>query len=122
MVDLTDGEIADKIASLYDLRPAAIEKQLKLRNPIYLETASYGHMGRTPRTITKTFTPSTLMTGYHRSGTFYLGKTGLRGFNFLKHISSAKAGILYIALFHYFNPIFMFSGIVEEAATVVSIW
>ena len=56
MVDLTDGEIADKIASLYDLRPAAIEKQLKLRNPIYSETASYGHMGRTPRTITKTFT------------------------------------------------------------------
>ncbi|MEN8156136.1 MAG: methionine adenosyltransferase [Bacteroidota bacterium] len=55
-VDLTDGEIAEKIKSLYDLRPAAIEKQLKLRNPIYLETASYGHMGRTPQTVTKTFT------------------------------------------------------------------
>jgi S-adenosylmethionine synthetase len=55
-VDVSDGEIADKIASLYDLRPAAIEKQLKLRNPIYSETASYGHMGRTPQTITKTFT------------------------------------------------------------------
>ena len=54
-VELTDGEIAKKIESLYDLRPAAIEQQLKLRNPIYLETASYGHMGRTPRTITKTF-------------------------------------------------------------------
>ncbi|MDX2430192.1 MAG: methionine adenosyltransferase [Bacteroides sp.] len=54
-VDMSDGEIADKIASLYDLRPAAIEKQLKLRNPIYSETASYGHMGRTPQTITKTF-------------------------------------------------------------------
>ena len=55
-VDLTDGEIAKKIESLYDLRPAAIEQQLKLRNPIYLETASYGHMGRTPQTVTKTFT------------------------------------------------------------------
>lgn len=54
-VEMGDGEIADKIASLYDLRPAAIEKQLKLRNPIYSETASYGHMGRTPQTITKTF-------------------------------------------------------------------
>jgi S-adenosylmethionine synthetase len=54
-VDMTDGEIAEKITSLYDLRPAAIEKQLKLRNPIYAETASYGHMGRTPRTVTKSF-------------------------------------------------------------------
>jgi S-adenosylmethionine synthetase len=54
-VELTDGEIAKKIESLYDLRPAAIEQQLKLRNPIYRETASYGHMGRTPQTITKTF-------------------------------------------------------------------
>lgn len=54
-VDLSDGEIARKIESLYDLRPAAIEQQLKLRNPIYTETASYGHMGRSPQTITKTF-------------------------------------------------------------------
>jgi S-adenosylmethionine synthetase len=54
-VDLSDGEIARKIEEIYDLRPAAIEQQLKLRNPIYLETASYGHMGRTPQTITKTF-------------------------------------------------------------------
>lgn len=54
-VDLTDGEIATLIESNYDLRPAAIEQQLKLRNPIYRETASYGHMGRTPQTITKTF-------------------------------------------------------------------
>ena len=54
-VDMSDGEIAKKITSLYDLRPAAIEKQLKLRNPIYSETASYGHMGRKPQTITKTF-------------------------------------------------------------------
>jgi len=54
-VDLSDGEIAGIIEKAYDLRPAAIEQQLKLRNPIYLETASYGHMGRTPQTITKTF-------------------------------------------------------------------
>ncbi|MEN8201267.1 MAG: methionine adenosyltransferase, partial [Bacteroidota bacterium] len=46
-VELTDGEIAKRIESLYDLRPAAIEQQLKLRSPIYRETASYGHMGRT---------------------------------------------------------------------------
>jgi S-adenosylmethionine synthetase len=55
-VKMTDGEIANKITTLYDLRPAAIEKQLKLRNPIYSETASYGHMGRTPQVLTKTFT------------------------------------------------------------------
>ena len=45
-VDLTDGEIAEKIKEIFDLRPAAIEERLKLRNPIYLETAAYGHMGR----------------------------------------------------------------------------
>jgi S-adenosylmethionine synthetase len=54
-VDMTDGEIARKIEALYDLRPAAIEQQLKLRNPIYSETASYGHMGRTPQVVSKTF-------------------------------------------------------------------
>ena len=54
-VDLSDGEIASKIQEVYDLRPAAIEQGLKLRNPIYLETASYGHMGRTPQTVKKTF-------------------------------------------------------------------
>jgi S-adenosylmethionine synthetase len=54
-VRMSDGDIAKKIEEIYDLRPAAIERSLKLRNPIYLETASYGHMGRTPRTITKTF-------------------------------------------------------------------
>lgn len=54
-VNITDGEIAEKIERLFDLRPQAIENRLKLRNPIYLETAAYGHMGRTPRTITKTF-------------------------------------------------------------------
>ncbi|MFO7933555.1 MAG: methionine adenosyltransferase [Bacteroidales bacterium] len=54
-VGLTDGEIARKVEEIYDLRPAAIEKRLKLRNPIYKETASYGHMGRTPRKVTKVF-------------------------------------------------------------------
>jgi len=54
-VRMSDGDIARKIEEVYDLRPAAIEQGLKLRNPIYLETASYGHMGRTPQTITKTF-------------------------------------------------------------------
>jgi S-adenosylmethionine synthetase len=55
-VNMKDGEIARKIQELYDLRPAAIEKQLKLRNPIYRETATYGHMGRTPKVVTKEFT------------------------------------------------------------------
>jgi len=54
-VDMPDSEIAAKIAAMYDLRPAAIEKHLKLRNPIYRETASYGHMGRTPKTVIKEF-------------------------------------------------------------------
>ncbi len=54
-VDLTDGEIACRIQELFDLRPRAIEQQLKLRNPIYEETASYGHVGRRPETVTKTF-------------------------------------------------------------------
>lgn len=51
----SDAEIADIIAKLFDMRPLAIEKRLKLREPIYLETAAYGHVGRTPRTVTKTF-------------------------------------------------------------------
>lgn len=48
-VNLTDGEISNKVAEIFDMRPAAIESRLKLRNPIYSETAAYGHMGRTPR-------------------------------------------------------------------------
>ena len=52
---LTDSQIAVKVKELFDLRPAAIEKRLKLRNPIYRETAAYGHMGRTPQTVTKVF-------------------------------------------------------------------
>jgi len=54
-VDMTDGEIAERILSLFDMRPAAIEDRLSLRTPIYSETAAYGHMGRTPETVTKTF-------------------------------------------------------------------
>ena len=54
-VGLTDGEIARRISRLFDLRPKAIERRLKLRAPIYEETAAYGHMGRTPRTVVKTF-------------------------------------------------------------------
>ncbi len=54
-VDFSDGEIAEKVKTIFDLRPAAIEERLKLRNPIYLETAAYGHMGRIPLTVKKTF-------------------------------------------------------------------
>ncbi|WP_074408523.1 MULTISPECIES: methionine adenosyltransferase [Aquimarina] len=52
---LTDGEIAETVGKIFDMRPAAIEKRLKLRNPIYQETAAYGHMGKEPQTITKVF-------------------------------------------------------------------
>lgn len=54
-VDLNDMEIAEKVNEIFDLRPKAIEERLKLRNPIYQETASYGHMGRTPQTVKKVF-------------------------------------------------------------------
>jgi S-adenosylmethionine synthetase len=54
-VQLGDGEIATKIEKLFDMRPKAIEERLKLRFPIYEETASYGHVGRTPVTVTKNF-------------------------------------------------------------------
>ena len=54
-VNMTDGEIAKKIEELFDLRPKAIEERLKLRNPIYAETAAYGHMGRKPEVVTKSF-------------------------------------------------------------------
>lgn len=55
-VKKSDAEISDIVKNLFDLRPAAIEEKFGLRNPIYLETASYGHVGRTPRKVTKTFT------------------------------------------------------------------
>lgn len=52
---LSDAELASKIQTLFDLTPYGIESHLKLRNPIYSETAAYGHMGREPKTVTKTF-------------------------------------------------------------------
>lgn len=54
-VELSDGEIAALVGKLFDMRPYAIEQRLKLRNPIYLETAAYGHMGKQPKTISKVF-------------------------------------------------------------------
>ena len=54
-VNMTDGEISRRVSEIFDMRPHSIETRLKLRAPIYRETATYGHMGRTPRTVTKTF-------------------------------------------------------------------
>ena len=54
-VNMTDGEIAKKIDEIFDLRPKAIEDRLQLRKPIYEETAAYGHMGRAPQKVVKTF-------------------------------------------------------------------
>lgn len=53
--NMTDGEIAEKVSKIFDMRPAAIEERLKLRNPMYSETAAYGHMGRQNEIVTKTF-------------------------------------------------------------------
>jgi S-adenosylmethionine synthetase len=53
--NMTDGEIAKKVSSIFDMRPASIEDRLKLRQPMYSETAAYGHMGRQHETVTKTF-------------------------------------------------------------------
>ena len=55
-VNMADSEIAKKIAEMFDLRPKAIERQLKLRQPMFFETAAYGHMGRKSETVKKTFT------------------------------------------------------------------
>ena len=63
-VNMTDGEIAQKIEKLFDLRPKAIERTLRLRQPMYLETAAYGHMGRKNEIVKKTFTSR-----YHESKT-----------------------------------------------------
>jgi S-adenosylmethionine synthetase len=54
-VKMTDGEIAEKVKGIFDMRPYFIEQRLKLRNPIYSETAAYGHMGRKPEIVEKTF-------------------------------------------------------------------
>ena len=57
-LSLSDGEIAKKIEKIFDMRPYFIEKRLRLRSPIYSETASYGHMGRKNKTVSKTFKSS----------------------------------------------------------------
>jgi S-adenosylmethionine synthetase len=54
-IEMTDGEIAKKVSEVFDMRPYFIEQRLKLRNPIYSETAAYGHMGRKSETVEKTF-------------------------------------------------------------------
>lgn len=54
-VNMTNGEIAKKVSEIFDMRPAAIEQRLKLRQPMYAETAAYGHMGRKNEVVTKTF-------------------------------------------------------------------
>ena len=54
-VDLSDGEIAKKVESIFDMRPYFIEQRLKLRNPIYSETSAYGHMGRKNEVVEKSF-------------------------------------------------------------------
>lgn len=54
-IEMSDGEIAEKIKDIFDMRPGMIEKRLRLRNPIYRETSAYGHMGKTPRKITKIY-------------------------------------------------------------------
>lgn len=74
---MTDGEIAEKIWNLFNMRPKAIEERLKLRNPIYLETASYGHMGRKPQVVTKTFTSRYNPNRPFAKWSCLLGKTGL---------------------------------------------
>jgi S-adenosylmethionine synthetase len=57
-VNMTDGEIAEKIKAIFDMRPGLIEQRLKLRNPMYSESAAYGHMGRETKTVNKTFRSS----------------------------------------------------------------
>ena len=54
-MDLEDGAVAKVVEQVFDMRPYSIEKRLKLRNPIYQETAAYGHMGRKNRSVKKTF-------------------------------------------------------------------
>lgn len=61
-VNISDSEIAKKVDQIFDMRPKAIEERLKLRNPIYEDTAAYGHMGREPKKVVKTFTSPYLAT------------------------------------------------------------
>jgi len=75
-VDLNDGAISDIVADLFDMRPYFIEQRLKLRNPIYGETAAYGHMGKEPVTVEKTFFSPDGKKVSKKSGIVYMGKIG----------------------------------------------
>ena len=83
-VNLTDGEIAKKIQEIFPLRPYDIEQRLKLRNPIYCETASYGHMGRTPEVVTKVFSSP-----YHKTKTIEVELFTWEKLDFVEKVKAA---------------------------------
>ena len=83
-VNLTDGEIAKKIQEIFPLRPYDIEQRLKLRNPIYSETASYGHMGRTPEVVTKVFSSP-----YHKTKTIEVELFTWEKLDFVEKVKAA---------------------------------
>ena len=83
-VNLTDGEIAKKIQEIFPLRPYDIEQRLKLRNPIYSETASYGHMGRTPEVVTKIFSSP-----YHKTKTIEVELFTWEKLDFVEKVQAA---------------------------------
>ena len=82
-VSFSDAEISAKVSEIFDMRPAAIERRLKLRAPIYLETATYGHVGRTPRAVTKTFRDS--------SGATFTREVELFTWEKLDHVEPLRA-------------------------------
>ena len=84
-VNLSDSEIAKKLETLFDLTPYGIEQRLKLRTPIYAETAAYGHMGRTPKTIKKFLNLLTMEKSFTKSSSS-LGKN-LMQFLYYNHHS-----------------------------------
>ena len=83
-VNLTDGEIAKKIQEIFPLRPYDIEQRLKLRNPIYSETASCGHMGRTPEVVTKVFSSP-----YHKTKTIEVELFTWEKLDFVEKVKAA---------------------------------
>jgi len=83
-VNLTDGEIAKKIQEIFPLCPYDIEQRLKLRNPIYSETASYGHMGRTPEVVTKVFSSP-----YHKTKTIEVELFTWEKLDFVEKVKAA---------------------------------
>ena len=83
-VNLTDGEIAKKIQEIFPLRPYDIEQRLILRNPIYSETASYGHMGRTPEVVTKVFSSP-----YHKTKTIEVELFTWEKLDFVEKVKAA---------------------------------